>query len=79
MIPFLVLQHMKSISSMEGFNMREEKEPTRRQNLITAITMAIKDLASAVWVATTNDEYTDEQLADYMQQIAEMHLIKRRK
>jgi len=51
-----------------------EPEPTHRQYLILSITSAIAELASAINVAQMHEDYTDEQLENYMELIADMHL-----
>lgn len=43
-----------------------EAEPTHRQYLILAITSAIQELASAINIAQMHEDYTDEQLENYM-------------
>ena len=53
-----------------------EVEPTHRQYLILSITLAIQELASAINVAQMHEDYTDEQLENYMEKIAEMYLLR---
>jgi len=47
---------------------------TRRQSLILMATEAIKELSSAINTACQHEEYTDDQLAAYLEKIGEMHL-----